>query len=118
MIYPPPSHPQYELARRQMKEGGTVVAFDIPGDKEACFRFLDALRLVDISNNLGDSKSLITHRRRRRLALKPEERAALGIGDGSCGFGRARSRSRLLRDSIGRWRRLTKLICEISLIDI
>jgi O-succinylhomoserine sulfhydrylase len=84
VIYPGlPSHPQYELARRQMKEGGTVVAFDIPGDKEACFRFLDALRLVDISNNLGDSKSLITHpATTTHSRLKPEERAALGIGDG------------------------------------
>ncbi len=66
-----------------MKEGGTVVAFDIAGDKEACFRFLDALRLVDISNNLGDSKSLITHpATTTHSRLKPEERAALGIGDG------------------------------------
>jgi O-succinylhomoserine sulfhydrylase len=84
VIYPGlPSHPQYELARRQMKEGGTVVAFDIAGDKDACFRFLDALRLVDISNNLGDSKSLITHpATTTHSRLKPEERAALGIGDG------------------------------------
>jgi O-succinylhomoserine sulfhydrylase len=84
VIYPGlPSHPQYELARRQMKEGGTVVAFDIAGDKDACFRFLDALRLVDISNNLGDSKSLVTHpATTTHSRLKPEERAALGIGDG------------------------------------
>jgi O-succinylhomoserine sulfhydrylase len=84
VIYPGlPSHPQHELARRQMKAGGTLVAFDIPGDKESCFRFLDALRLVDISNNLGDSKSLITHpATTTHSRLKPEERAALGIGDG------------------------------------
>ena len=84
VIYPGlPSHPQYELGRRQMKAGGTVVAFDIAGDKEACFRFLDALRLVDISNNLGDSKSLVTHpATTTHSRLKPEERAALGIGDG------------------------------------
>src|SRR5436853_7739360 len=87
VIYPGlPSHPQYELARRQMSAGGTVVAFDIagdkPGDKEACFRFLDSLRLVDISNNLGDSKSLITHpATTTHSRLKPEERKALGIGD-------------------------------------
>jgi len=83
VIYPGlPSHPQYELAKRQMTAGGTVVAFDIPGDKEACFRFLDALRLVDISNNLGDSKSLITHpATTTHSRLKPEERAALGIGE-------------------------------------
>jgi cystathionine gamma-lyase len=77
-----PSHPQYELARRQMSAGGTVVAFDIEGDKEACFRFLDSLQLVDISNNLGDSKSLVTHpATTTHSRLKPEERAALGIGD-------------------------------------
>ena len=65
-----------------MTEGGTVVAFDISGDKEGCFRFLDALRLVDISNNLGDSKSLVTHpATTTHSRLKPEERAALGIGD-------------------------------------
>ena len=59
-----------------------VVCFDIAGDKEACFRFLDALRLVDISNNLGDSKSLVTHpATTTHSRLKPEERAALGIGD-------------------------------------
>src|SRR5882724_1545017 len=84
VIYPGlPSHPQYELGRRQMTEGGTVVAFDITGDKDGCFRFLDALRLVDISNNLGDSKSLVTHpATTTHSRLKPEERAALGIGDG------------------------------------
>ena len=83
VVYPGlPSHPQYELAQKQMSAGGTVVAFDIGGDKEACFRFLDALKLVDISNNLGDSKSLITHpATTTHSRLKPEEREALGIGD-------------------------------------
>jgi O-succinylhomoserine sulfhydrylase len=84
VIYPGlPSHPQHELARKQMKAGGTLVAFDIAGDKDSCFRFLDALRLVDISNNLGDSKSLVTHpATTTHSRLKPEEREALGIGDG------------------------------------
>ena len=83
MIYPGlPSHPQYELARRQMTQGGSLVCFDIAGDKAACFRFLDALRLVDISNNLGDSKSIITHpATTTHSRLKPEMRAELGIGD-------------------------------------
>jgi O-succinylhomoserine sulfhydrylase len=83
VVYPGlPSHPQYELARRQMAKGGSVVAFDIAGDKAACFRFMDALQLVDISNNLGDSKSLITHpATTTHSKLKPEERAHLGIGD-------------------------------------
>ena len=84
VIYPGlPSHPQHELARKQMKAGGTLVAFDIAGDKDSCFRFLDALQLVDISNNLGDSKSLVTHpATTTHSRLKPEEREALGIGDG------------------------------------
>ena len=83
VIYPGlKSHPQYELAQRQMPGGGTVVAFDIEGDKAACFRFLDALTLVDISNNLGDSKSIITHpATTTHSKLKPEARAELGIGD-------------------------------------
>jgi len=77
-----PSHPQYELAQRQMKQGGSLVCFDVAGGKEACFRFLDALQLVDISNNLGDSKSLVTHpATTTHSRLKPEERAELGIGD-------------------------------------
>ncbi len=83
VLYPGlPSHPQHQLAKRQMKLGGSVVCCDIAGDKAACFRFLDALRLVDISNNLGDSKSLVTHpATTTHSKLKPEERAALGIGD-------------------------------------
>jgi O-succinylhomoserine sulfhydrylase len=83
VIYPGlPSHPQYELARRQMTAGGSLVSFDIAGDKESCFRFLNAVRLVDISNNLGDSKSLITHpATTTHSRLKPEARAELGISD-------------------------------------
>jgi O-succinylhomoserine sulfhydrylase len=88
VLYPgSPSHPQYELARRQMKQGGSLVCFDVVGGKEACFRFLDALRLVDISNNLGDSKSLVTHpATTTHSRLKPEQRAELGIGDGLVRF--------------------------------
>ena len=76
------SHPQHELAMAQMSKGGTVLAVDIDGDKDATFRFLDALELFDISNNLGDSKSLATHpatTTHRRLG--PEGRAAVGIGE-------------------------------------
>jgi len=70
-----------------MKQGGSLVCFDIAGGKEACFRFLDALRLVDISNNLGDTKSLVTHpTTTTHSRLKPEERAELGIGDGLVRF--------------------------------
>jgi O-succinylhomoserine sulfhydrylase len=83
VLYPGlPSHPQYELACRQMKQGGSLVCFDVGGGKEACFRFLDALRLIDISNNLGDSKSLVTHpATTTHSRLKPEERAELGISE-------------------------------------
>jgi O-succinylhomoserine sulfhydrylase len=88
VLYPGlPSHPQYALATRQMKAGGSLVAFDIAGDKAACFRFLDALKLVDISNNLGDAKSLVTHpATTTHSRLAPEARAALGIGDGLVRF--------------------------------
>ena len=77
------SHPQHELARAQMSGGGGVVAFEIDGGKAEAFRFADALKLIDISNNLGDAKSLITHpatTTHQRLA--PEVRAALGITEG------------------------------------
>ena len=77
------SHPQHELAMRQMRAGGSVVSFDIAGGKSAAFDFLDRLQLVDISNNLGDAKSLITHpATTTHQRLQPEERAALGIGEG------------------------------------
>ena len=78
------SHPQHELARRQMTGGGTVVTFEIQGGKQAAFAVMNALRLVDISNNLGDSKSLVTHpatTTHRRLT--EEARAAVGITDGT-----------------------------------
>jgi O-succinylhomoserine sulfhydrylase len=76
-------HPQRALARAQMSGGGGVVAFEIAGGKAEAFRFTNALKLIDISNNLGDAKSLITHpatTTHQRLA--PEARAALGISDG------------------------------------
>jgi O-succinylhomoserine sulfhydrylase len=77
------SHPQAALARRQMRDFGSVVSFEIDGDKARAFRFLNALRLIDISNNLGDAKSLITHpATTTHQRLKPEQRAELGIGDG------------------------------------
>ncbi len=77
------SHPQAGLACRQMRNGGTLVSFEIEGGKEGAFRFLNALRIIDISNNLGDTKSLVTHpatTTHQRLA--PEERQELGITDG------------------------------------
>jgi O-succinylhomoserine sulfhydrylase len=77
------SHPQAALARKQMKAGGTIVCFDVAGGKEGAFRFLDALSLVDISNNLGDAKSLVTHpSTTTHQRLSPEDRARQGIGPG------------------------------------
>ena len=85
MLYPfHRDHPQHALAREQMSGGGGVVAFEIAGGKAEAFRFANALKLIDISNNLGDAKSLITHpatTTHQRLA--PDARAALGITDGS-----------------------------------
>ena len=81
------SHPQHALAARQMSAGGTIVSFDIAGGKAAAFNFLDRLRMIEISNNLGDAKSLITHpATTTHQRLRPEERAALGIGDGLVRF--------------------------------
>jgi O-succinylhomoserine sulfhydrylase len=55
------SHPHYEVAKKQMANGGPMVAFEVKGGKEAAFRFMNRLGIIDISNNLGDAKSLITH---------------------------------------------------------
>jgi O-succinylhomoserine sulfhydrylase len=77
------SHPQAGLARRQMTGGGTVLTFELDGGKDRAFAVLDALQVVDISNNLGDSKSLVTHpatTTHRRLGV--EGRARVGITDG------------------------------------
>lgn len=76
-------HPQHKLAAKQMAAGGTMVTFDVAGGRDAAFRFLNALDLVDISNNLGDAKSLITHpATTTHERIGPEERARMGIGDG------------------------------------
>nr|WP_235900704.1 O-succinylhomoserine sulfhydrylase [Lolliginicoccus suaedae] len=80
-----PSHPQYELAKRQMLGGGTVVTFELDAEdgKARAFEVLDKLRIIDISNNLGDSKTLITHpATTTHRAMGPEGRATVGITDG------------------------------------
>jgi O-succinylhomoserine sulfhydrylase len=84
VLYPGlPSHPQYDLVRLQMRAGGTIVAFEVEGGKAGAFRFLNALRLVLISNNLGDSKSLVTHpATTTHQRLSPAARLAQGIPDG------------------------------------
>ncbi|MBM3482227.1 MAG: O-succinylhomoserine sulfhydrylase [Alphaproteobacteria bacterium] len=77
------SHPQYALARRQMSAGGSVITLDLSGGKPAVFRFLNRLRLFDISNNLGDAKSLATHpATTTHQRLSDAERAELGITNG------------------------------------
>ena len=83
-----PSHPQFDLAKRQMSAGGTVVTFELAAgarDPQAtAFSLLDGLRVIDISNNLGDAKSMVTHpstTTHRRLT--PQARAAAGITDGT-----------------------------------
>ncbi|MGH1419466.1 MAG: O-succinylhomoserine sulfhydrylase [Hyphomicrobiaceae bacterium] len=76
-------HPQAELVAKQMSGGGQVVTFEIKGGQAEAFRFLNALSIVKISNNLGDAKSLVTHpATTTHQRLKPEDRAELGISDG------------------------------------
>ncbi len=84
MIYPGlENHPQHALAMRQMTKGGTMVSLDLKGGQDAAFRFLNALEIVIISNNLGDAKSIATHpATTTHQRLSPEQRAALGITDG------------------------------------
>lgn len=78
-----PDHPQAELAKRQMTGGGQMIAFEVKGGKAAAFALQNALRLIKISNNLGDAKSLITHpSTTTHFRLGPEARAELGISDG------------------------------------
>jgi O-succinylhomoserine sulfhydrylase len=84
VIYPYlDSHPQADLCQRQMAAGGTMVTFEVAGGKEKAFNLLRHLELVDISNNLGDAKSLITHpATTTHRNIGAEARAAMGITDG------------------------------------
>ncbi len=85
VLYPfRPDHPQHNLARAQMDGGGGVVTFDVEGGKAAAFRLAGALGLIDVSNNLGDTKSLITHpATTTHQRLTPEARLQLGVNDGT-----------------------------------
>ncbi len=79
-----PSHPQYELAKKQMKGGGGIVTFEVKGGKERAFKFIDALEMILYTSNLGDSRSIATHPATTTHAkLSDEERAALGIMPGT-----------------------------------
>ncbi|WP_299521021.1 O-succinylhomoserine sulfhydrylase [uncultured Serinicoccus sp.] len=78
------SHPQAGLARRQMTGGGTVVTFTLDGGQQEAFAFMNALQIVDISNNLGDAKSLTTHPATTTHKRLPEPaRVAAGITGGT-----------------------------------
>ena len=84
VLYPfHPDHPQHNLARAQMSGGGGVVTFEVTDGKDGAFRFANTLKLIDISNNLGDAKSLLTHpETTTHQRLSPEGRAELGITPG------------------------------------
>jgi len=77
------SHAQHDLAMAQMGSGGTMVAFDIKGGKEAAFRFMNALEIIKISNNLGDAKSIATHpATTTHQRLPQDQKDSLGITPG------------------------------------
>lgn len=77
------SHPQYEIAKKQMKAGGNIVAFELKGGIEAGRKFLNAIKLCSLSANLGDTRSIVTHpASTTHSKLSIEERLAVGITDG------------------------------------
>ena len=84
LVYPGrPDHPQADVVARQMSGGSTLVALHVRDGQAGAFRFMNALRLVEISNNLGDAKSLVTHSgTTTHQRFTPDARAAMGIGDG------------------------------------
>ncbi len=85
VLYPSRAdHPQNELARRQMSGGGTLIAFELAEGKQAAFAMMNAMKLVAVSNNLGDSKSLATHpATTTHMRIGADERSRLGISDGA-----------------------------------
>ncbi len=84
VIYPGlPDHPQHALTMAQMGSGGTMIAFEVAGGKDAAFRMQDRLEIINISNNLGDAKTIITHpATTTHQRLSEENRAHLGITPG------------------------------------
>ncbi len=84
VLYPfHPDHPQHNLAKAQMDGGGGVVAFEVAGGKASAFKLANALNIIDVSNNLGDAKSLLTHpETTTHSKVTQEERTALGITPG------------------------------------
>jgi len=77
------SHPQHDLAKRQMRGWGSIVAIELAGGKPAAYKLLNGVELIDISNNLGDAKSLITHPwTTTHQRLSPEDKLSMGITEG------------------------------------
>ncbi len=96
-------HPQAALAMRQMSAGGTLVTFEVEGGKPAAFRLMDALRLIAVSNNLGDSRSMVTHpATTTHMRIGADERARLGITDGVIRLSVGLEDVRDLADDLGR----------------
>ncbi len=78
-----PSHPQHDLVKRQMKAAGSIFSFEIEGGRAAAHAMLDALELIDISNNIGDTKTLITHpASTTHSSLPAQVRADMGVSEG------------------------------------
>lgn len=81
------SHPQFEIAQKQMSAGGTMIAFEVKGGKKETFAFMNKLKIVDISNNLGDSKTLITHpATTTHSSMTPEDQLKVGVTESMCRF--------------------------------
>jgi cystathionine gamma-synthase/O-succinylhomoserine sulfhydrylase len=77
-----PSHPQYALAKKQMKAGGSILSIELDGGRAEAHGLLDALELVDISNNIGDSRSLMCHpASSTHHGVGAETRADMGVGE-------------------------------------
>ena len=96
-------HPQHALAMRQMSEGGTLVTFEVEDGKAGAFRLMNALRLIAVSNNLGDSRSMVTHpATTTHMKIGADERARLGITDGVIRFSVGLEDVRDLTDDLSR----------------
>jgi O-succinylhomoserine sulfhydrylase len=79
-----PSHPQYDLAKKQMRQGGGIVTFEVTGGVERGRRFLNAVKMVSLSSNLGDTRTIVTHpASTTHSKLKSEEQLAVGIFPGT-----------------------------------
>lgn len=86
VLYPTlKSHPQYKIAQKQMSGGGAMIAFETIGNKKDCFKFMNKLKIIDISNNLGDAKSLITHPATTTHSnMNKDEQEKIGISQTMC----------------------------------